>query len=114
MYRCKECKAECGNDTFDYIEDKKSLTLEQKSEIVSRIFFALCLIVSIIVWLIPVKTTQKMPENVTKPQHEVKTIPNINKIWDDTPLYTPKEQQPEVIREPLTSTPADYARQRNF
>ena len=66
MYRCKECKAEyktkvdycdCGNNTFDYIEEaipqkpKQPLTLEQKSEFVSRVFFAICLILSIIIWL---------------------------------------------------------------
>ena len=53
MYRCRECHAEykqkveycdCGNNTFDYIEDIKPvdekkmhqpLTIEQKSEIIS-------------------------------------------------------------------------------
>lgn len=136
MYRCKECKTEykekveyceCGNNTFDYIEDKITvkkekektpLTLEQKSELVSRIFFALCIILSIIIWSIPIgnkpakrqKTTQtKIKANITK------TIPNIDTIWDDTPIYQPKtqEQQPEVNRQntiPLTSTPVDSAR----
>ena len=54
----------------------------------------------------------------TRQQVQKANIPaNIDKIWDDTPLYTPKkEQQPAVINEerqvpiPLTSTPVDYAR----
>ncbi len=106
MYRCKECKAEyktkveyceCGNNTFDYIEDKipgkpqlkqTAMTLEAKSELVSRLFFAICIIISIIVWLIPVKTETKPAEkpkpkpSVTKPK-----IPDIDTIWDDTPAY---------------------------
>lgn len=133
MYRCKECNAEyrekveyceCGNNTFDYIEDvppakstkyKQPLSLEQKSEIVSRIFFALCIILSILVWLIPVgnkKTVKKQPQNITKQQTKInKTqIPNIDKIWDDTPIYNPEpvESKPEQTR-PLT--PAEYVEQ---
>lgn len=136
MYRCKECKTEykekveyceCGNNTFDYIEDKITvkkekektpLTLEQKSELVSRIFFALCIILSIIIWSIPIGNTPAKKQKTTqaKPKTNIsKTIPNIDKIWDDTPIYQPKtqEQQPEVNRKnpiPLTSTPVDYAR----
>ena len=105
MYRCKECKAEyknkveycdCGNNTFDYIEDEvqptsnknnKSLSLEEKSELVSRIFFAICILISVIVWLIPVKSNVKpKTQQKTKPS-VIKNIPNINSIWDDTPSY---------------------------
>ena len=130
MYRCRECKTEykekieycdCGNNTFDYIEDKicvkkekAPLTLEQKSELVSRIFFALCIILSIIIWSIPIGNThtKKTKTTQTKPQTNInKTIPNINKIWDDTPIYQPttQEQQP-AVNIPLTSTTVDYAR----
>ena len=135
MYRCRECKTEykekveycdCGNNTFDYIEDKNpakkentSLTLEQKSELVSRIFFALCIILSIIIWSIPIGNTpakkQKAAQTKTKTNIN-KTIPNIDKIWDDTPIYQPRTQgqQSEVNNTqkpiPLTSTPVDYAR----
>ncbi len=134
MYRCRECKTEyrekveycdCGNNTFDYIEDKISvkkekapLTLEQKSELVSRIFFALCIILSIIIWSIPIGNTptKKQKAAQTKPQTNInKTIPNIDKIWDDTPIYQPQTQgqQSEVNAQntiPLTSTSVDYAR----
>ena len=65
MYICKECGAkfaqkveycDCGNNTFDYIEDKpispkkmvkhqkQPLTIEQKSEILSRLFLVFCII----------------------------------------------------------------------
>ncbi len=130
MYRCRECKAEyrekveycdCGNNTFDYIEDvkpstrstpKQPLTLEQKSEIVSRIFLALCIILSILVWMIPVgsKTNNKKQTSKTVKQQTTvtKAIPNIDKIWDDTPLYEPKPQQEP---QPQKLTPVDYVRQ---
>lgn len=132
MYRCKECKEEyktkvdycdCGNNTFDYIEEaipqkpKQPLTLEQKSEFVSRVFFAICLILSIIIWMIPVgKAPVKKQASKPKPA-AVKNIPTIDKIWDDTPIYQPlkSELQPEVNRteypRQLASTSADYARQ---
>lgn len=135
MYRCRECKAEynqkvdycdCGNNTFDIINDAP-ITEEKQSPInvktpkdsISLAFFVICLILSIIVWLIPVKSAPHKPEaqkSVQKPK-TVNIPNNIDKIWDDTPLYAPKqEQQPEVINEerqvpiPLTSTPVDYAR----
>lgn len=135
MYRCKECKAkyrtkveycDCGNNSFDYIEEavqpqiKTPLTLEQKSELVSRIFFALCIILSILIWMISVgkAPAKKQTSKPAKQKPAVsKTIPDINKIWDDTPLYQPikRGQQTEVNRTayplPLTPTPADYARQ---
>ena len=134
MYRCKECKTEykekveyceCGNNTFDYIEDKipakkekAPLSLEQKSELVSRIFFVFCIILSIIIWSIPIGNTSAKKQKNTQEKNKTtinKTIPNINKIWNDTPAYQPKkqEQQSEVTSQkpiPLTSTPVDYAR----
>lgn len=141
MYVCRECKAEykqkidycdCGNNTFDFVEDEplKAIKDEAKhaaakintqKDIISPAFFIICLILSVIVWLIPVKSASHKTET-QKPKQQTQqkkaTIPNnIDKIWDDTPLYTPKqEQQPAVINEerqvpiPLTSTPADYAR----
>ena len=125
MYICRECKAEykekveycdCGNNTFDYVPDEmedvklhvgkelKPLTLEEKSELVSRIFFALCIILSIIVWLIPVgkaSKTDKSPTSTKVQAVETKSIPNIDKIWNDTPLYQPKTQQAQPVQSPL-------------
>ncbi len=125
MYRCRECKTEyktkveyceCGNNTFEYIEDKipqqrKSMTLEQKSELVSKLFFVLCILISVIVWLIPVKSGWKKAPSVPKTTKPAVTapIPDIDKIWNDTPAYVPKPLQPEVINRtepiPLTSSP---------
>ena len=116
MYICKECKAEykekveycdCGNNTFDYIEDeqvaqslkatksRRTLTLEQKAELVSRGFFALCIILSIIVWAIPIGKTPAKKSSTTqqKPVSTSTSIPNIDKIWNDTPIYQPKSRQ---------------------
>lgn len=113
MYRCKECNAEyktkpdycdCGNDTFDYIEEKPAkqpITLEQKAEIVSRIFFALCFIIAVSIWFIPMKTK---PQHKSAPVVQTKTsIPDINKIWNDTPIYQPKP----AITEPIILTPTE-------
>ena len=119
MYRCTECKAEyktkveycdCGNNTFDYIEDapvvrntqlhKNNMSLEKKSELVSRLFFALCLIISILVWLIPVKSNVKpaeTPKTKAKPVITKQNIPDIDTIWNNTPAYQdqakPQNQQ---------------------
>ncbi len=126
MYRCKECNAEykikpdycdCGNDTFDYIEEKpvkQPITLEQKSEIVSRVFFSLCLIIAISVWFIPMS---KKVEHKTKPVTKTQTsIPNIDKIWDDTPIYQPKPQttQPVTRTEPIILTPTASVQKKNI
>ena len=114
---------DCGNNTFDYIEEvvqqkpKQPLTLEQKSEFVSRIFFAICIILSIIIWMIPAgKAPAKKQTSKSKPA-AVKNIPTIDKIWDDTPIYQPlkSELQPKAnrIERPvqLASTSVAYARQ---
>ena len=128
MYICRECKTEykekvdycdCGNNTFDYVEDKTTIattktkspmTLEQKAELVSRIFFGICIILSIIVWSIPIG--KNPPKRTTTPQpKQTQTdvyIPNINKIWDDTPIYQPKPQPTQQVQE---QTPLDKLRQ---
>lgn len=136
MYRCRECKAEykhkvaycdCGNNTFDYIEEKSTkqasapkarqpLTIEQKSEIISRIFFAFCLILSIIIWMIPIGKTPANDKADTAKQTKkqpvvTKKIPDINKIWDDTPLYQPKTAETKPQPQPAVSNPIEYFRQ---
>lgn len=112
MYKCKECNTEykvkpdycdCGNDTFDYIEEKQPITLEQKAEIVSRIFFAICFIIAVSVWFIPMS---KKVEHQPKPAVKTNTaIPDINKIWDDTPIYQPKVEKPVQKQEPIVLAP---------
>ncbi len=108
MYKCRECNKEfkhkvdycdCGNDIFEYIEDKKPLSLETKSEIVSWIFFVICMIFSIIILLIPIKNElpQKAPEQKVP---AVKNIPDINKFWDDTPIQQEISEQ-NTVDEPV-------------
>ena len=137
MYRCKECQAEykekveycdCGNNTFDYIEDApvlhksekkhfKTDDLKTKGDIVSIAFFVICIILSILIWAFAGNSTAKEQKTsqvkTVKQQTANKNIPNIDKIWDNTPLYQPKptEQQPEVTetnKNPVTPTSADY------
>lgn len=145
MYRCKECQAEykdkveycdCGNNTFDYIADlpqtktetKKTFvktdSLKTKGEIVSIAFFVICIILSILIWAFAGNTVseEKKPKtSVSKQQVTNKNIPNIDKIWDNTPLYQPVqqtqslEQQSEVTtriieQKPVTPTPAENLR----
>ena len=86
------------------------MTLEQKAELVSRIFFGICIILSIIVWSIPIG--KNPPKRTTTPQpKQTQTdvyIPNINKIWDDTPIYQPKPHPTQQVQE---QTPLDKLRQ---
>jgi len=115
MYRCTECKEEfkekpdyctCGNDEFEEFmpapenngvpklnatnfgrtienDDELPVRKTDMTKIFSIGFFCLCLILAIIPWLIktgkPVKTVQKPEKEVTK------TIPDVEKIWNDTP-----------------------------
>lgn len=100
MFICTECKTkyktkpdycDCGNNVFE----QTGLTVEQKSEIISRIFFGLCIILSVTVWLIPAKSPQKTQ---TKPIEKIKLIPDINKIWKDTVKIEPKvEPKTEIL-----------------
>jgi len=126
MYRCNDCGLEykekvdycdCGNNTFEYIKDvvpkkvTKPLSLEQKSEIISRLFLAVCILLSIIVWAIPVKTQQTVEEKKSTPKNNI-AIPSIDKIWDSTPVAQKKETKEIIINEipiPLTAIP-DYAK----
>ena len=57
--------------------------------------FALCIILSIIVWAIPIGKTPAKKSSTTqqKPVSTSTPIPNIDKIWNDTPIYQPKSRQ---------------------
>lgn len=115
MFKCTECQkeyiekpdyCECGNDTFDLLEEKvlvkekpvkQPLSIEQKSQIVSWIFFAVCMLFSVIVWLIPVKA-QNEEVIVKEEKLVIKDIPSIDKIWDSTP---PKVEKPKEAETPV-------------
>lgn len=132
MYICKECGTkytkkveycDCGNNTFDYVEGKKNvvpkqkstkqpLTLEQKSEYLSRLFLIFCIILSAIVWVIPVKVQQEVKKTAQITVEPVKNIPLIDKIWDDTPVYVEPQQEDVVVNQTpivLNAIP-DYAK----
>ena len=141
MYRCKECQkeyklkveyCECGNNTFEYIEDEKKEVpqqpkkqidrVKQKSELISKGFFAICLIFSVLIILFAGNSTQpKKTKKTTAKKHQVieRKIPNINQIWDDTPIYNTQRQyngqQTEVIvpniePPPITPKSVEYPR----
>ena len=128
MYICKDCGkkyttqqeyCDCGNNTFDYIEEVTSsvpikpqgLSIEQKAQILSWCFFWVCFFVSVIVWIIPVKTQPSSVQNTVVEEKQTiisKNIPSIDKIWDDTPVAVPKTvvkeepiKEPETIQEKL-------------
>jgi len=117
MYRCKDCGTEykkqveycnCGNNTFEIVPDEvikksssktfKSLTIENK---ISWLIFLLCVILSFIILLFPVKnqkTSSPKPVKITTSQ---KNIPDIEVLWNSTPAMPPKpvnKPQDEVIR----------------
>lgn len=111
MYRCKECKSlykekveycECGNNIFEEIPDTPINPIKETSDDrdvelrrpilpvnwLSLIIFSLCCIFSLcfILFLGPEpKKREKTP--TTKEKVVVKDIPDIDKIWDDTPAY---------------------------
>ncbi len=128
MYICKDCQKEykhkveycdCGNNTFDYVEDvpqkisKQPLSMEQKGEIVSKVFLMLCILLSFVVWLIPVKSQQSEPEQkINVAPKTIANIPSIDKIWDSTPPKAEEPKQEIVVNAepiPLNVIP-DYAK----
>lgn len=131
MFRCSECGCEynnkpdfcdCGNNIFEEIAEQFENNKPQKrihrpmtaSELISRLIFVLCLILSLAV-LIFFPKTEDTPQPVQKPQIKktVQSIPDINTFWIDTKpseetffekiketISQPKEQKPT----PVTTT----------
>lgn len=116
MYRCKECGQEykvkpdfcdCGNDTFDEIEEPLAgakipaeIKRLDKSELLSRIIFAICIILSILVLIFFPKTDNKPQEKTTqKSVNIVKTtnpnIPDLDTFWINS-----KPTKPQPVEEP--------------
>lgn len=108
-YQCKDCGTifdkkidycDCGNNTFEIIDEPPLKPLKQhkinlsKGEIISRIFFAFCLISSfIILFLVPVKKISPVEKTQPATPTATKEIPDIEKIWKET------EKQPQPIYE---------------
>lgn len=111
MYRCKECKSlynekidycDCGNNVFEEIPDAAVDPIKETSDDrevplrrpilpvnwLSLIIFSLCCIFSLcFVFFLGPETKKKEKTPTTKEKVVVKDIPDIDKIWDDTPAY---------------------------
>lgn len=118
LYKCKECKTvykdkvdycECGNNLFDEIEETPQIEDEQEvtqeevlpvqvperralvsfQEIASYVIFGACCLFSLIfiMFLGPKPAERQLLTEQIKVA-EQKEIPQIDKIWDDTPTYT--------------------------
>jgi len=107
IYRCLECKSEykekleycdCGNNTFEeipaFVIPKKQIAKKNKprdiGNIISVAFFLFSLILSTYVLTFLWNVKPGSATYIKKVQTSSKNIPNIDKIWDDTPLYQPK------------------------
>ena len=117
MFRCNECGCEykekpvfcdCGNDTFSEIyetiseENTKTLINIDKLELLSKLIFALCLVLSILVLMFfPKIDTQTQDNTPTKPATIVKTtnpdIPDINTFWIDSKPLVEEQKPVEII-----------------
>lgn len=118
LYKCLECKTvykdkidycACGNNVFEEIEETPQVEDEQKAsletsspkpvleerrivslaEIASYVIFGTCCIFSIVFVMFLGPTPAERPK-ITEQHQETasKEIPQIDKIWDDTPTYT--------------------------
>lgn len=120
MYKCCECGQEyknpveycdCGNNTFDEIEEfepiiKTSKRMLDKGEIVSWVFFATCVLLSLLVIFFVGNPKQTSEDSQSK--KVVKTvvnndIPSIDSFWNDTPIAVPKPKETitEVVEKEL-------------
>lgn len=118
MFRCKECGYEfkikpeycdCGNNTFDEISlpphsrgdnsahNPTLQTIPDFKQVVSVLIFVLCIILSILPWTIKDKTPKQKPV-VQKAQPVTTNIPDIENIWNSTPVKT---ITPTPIPEPV-------------
>ncbi len=108
-YRCKDCGAvydkkieycECGNNTFDIwdTEVKKPALEQDRGLLLSWLFFAFCIILSLIIlFVIPNgadSPAEKMPpvEKIVKQNN----IPDIDDIWKDPVLPEPQPEPEET------------------
>lgn len=106
MYRCKDCGleykdkveyCECGNNTFEVVPDagkkikaNSFLTNENK---ISWIIFALCLILSFAFFIFIPTPDKSQKTHTNKPLSAKTAIPDIDKLWDDTPVKIPEVKQ---------------------
>ena len=108
MFRCKECGCEfdikpeycdCGNNTFDEIISVQNSKNPDIRQIISVVFFVLCLILAIIPWTIKpkAKTEQPEPKVESGVQTEL-TIPDIEKLWVDSRPKLSGDTSAQVVK----------------
>ena len=103
MFRCTICQklynnkvpyCECGNDEFELLQDTEPEATQAKNTIdnLSVGIFSLCIILSLIIWFLPVKTHHKTAPTVEQTTVSQNIPTNIDKIWNDTPAYSSKSE----------------------
>ena len=126
-YKEKPDYCDCGNDTFDEIKDetigtidkteetktqqqKESDNIKQKSkknekyiktDKISLLIFAVCLILSIIILFFPVNTPVNTDNIKENNEQNIISIPSVNSIWDNSIPVVQKTELPKT--EPVSS-----------
>lgn len=113
MYRCKDCGleykdkveyCECGNNTFDIVpESGKKMQVNSaltNANKISWIIFALCVLLSFAFFIFIPTPDKSQKTHTTKVLTPKTTIPDIDKLWDDTPVKIPdvKQEQNEQVQ----------------
>ena len=110
-FKCKECGSiydkqveycECGNNTFELIDTSSSYKLSKtsidKGNMLSWVIFSFCIILSCIIFLIPVPKNNQLQEVITQEKSEI-DIPDFEQIWKD-PTPQAKSQESEPAAQP--------------
>lgn len=111
-FKCKECGnvydkqveyCECGNNTFEFIDTSKSQKLLQntinKDDMLSWVIFSFCIILSCIIFLIPVPKNNKLQEVTTQEKSEI-NIPDFERIWKDSTPPTKAQKSESAMPSP--------------
>ena len=108
MYKCKECLKEykekpdycdCGNDSFDEIIEEKKQTKTNKN-LLSIIFLIICIVLSFII-LFFIGNPKNEPDKKEEKKVELKNLPEIDELWDDTkPKMISEQTSKQVIQKP--------------
>lgn len=111
-FKCKECGSiydkqveycECGNNTFELIDTSSSPKLSKtsidKGNMLSWVIFSFCIILSCIIFLIPLpKNVNQLQEENVQEKSEI-NIPDFERIWKD-PIPPTKAQKSESAVQP--------------
>ena len=126
-YKEKPDYCDCGNDTFDEIKDETIDTIDKteetktqqqkesdnikpkskktekpiKTDKISLLIFAVCLILSIIILFFPVNTPVNTDNIKENNEQNIISIPSVNSIWDNSIPVVQKTELPKT--EPVSS-----------